>query len=68
MSWSYNPITQSTESSTGIVKREQIEEATHVLYEAGIRNQLLIVDVLKALSGLSKGEIKFNVELELKDR
>jgi hypothetical protein len=68
VSWSYNAERRTTGDSHGIIPRVRLEESAEVLYAAGIRNRPLIVDVLKALSGLSRAEVKFNVDLALQER
>ena len=64
-SWTYDPLSQTTGDSLGIIPRTRLEEAAEILYQAGITNQFLIVDVLKALSRLKSGEVRFHVELEI---
>jgi hypothetical protein len=63
MAWSYDAKTRTTDGRQGLILRAQIEEAADLLHAAGIKNRLLVVDVLKALSGLGKGEVRFNVDL-----
>lgn len=61
--WSYDPAKRTTGDGNGIIPRTRLEEAADVLYLSGIRNQLLIVDVLKVLSGLGRGEVRSTVDL-----
>lgn len=63
MAWEYNPTTQTTNDDDGIISRLQMEDCVGRLKDAGIKNQLLIVDVMKALSSLSRGEIRYTVSL-----
>lgn len=45
------------------IRRVHVEEAIHRLSEAGIRSRLQIIAIVTALSGLSRKEIAFNVDL-----
>ena len=63
MSWSYDPKSLSTGDGRDLLTRTELEEAADRLWKAGIRNQALMVDILKALSGLSHGEVKFTIQL-----
>lgn len=63
MAWEFNPKTQTTLDDTGVISRLQMEDCVERLKDAGIKNQLLIVDVMKALSSLSHGEIRYTVSL-----
>lgn len=45
----------------------RLEEAVEALFENGLNNRALVADVLAALSGLSKGEVAFNVDLVFKE-
>ena len=61
--WFYNPQTRSTGDGHNLIPRTNLEVAAERLYAGGMRNQLELVDCLKALTGLSRGEIRFNVGL-----
>ncbi len=60
--WTLN---EPTTRAHGIIPRELIEESADRLVNFGITNQLLIVDILAALSGLKREEVRFNVDLGL---
>lgn len=62
-SWSFNPATMSTDDDKGLLRRVQIDEAIHRLLGAGITNQLELTRIVAALTGLSKKEVRFTVEL-----
>lgn len=63
-SWSFNPQTMSTDDDhKGLLRRVEIDEAIHRLLGAGITNQLELTRIVAALTGLSKKEVRFNVEL-----
>ncbi len=66
--WSYNPTTQKTTDAAGIIPRVKVEEAIDLMRGVGMQNRVLMVDVLAALSGLSKPEIRFNVDLVFEGR
>lgn len=68
VAWKYYPNTKATGDGQDILRRIDLEEAVERLWAVGIRNRPVIVDVLKALSGLSGGEVRFNVELALAPR
>ena len=53
----------TTGDGQDLLKRTELEEVADRLCKAGIRNQRLMVDILKALSGPSSGEVRFNIEL-----
>ena len=63
MGWKYDPNTKATGDGQDILRRTDLEEAAERLWEVGIRNQRVIEDVLKALSGLSHSEVRFNLTL-----
>jgi hypothetical protein len=66
MSWRYNPITMLTEPRPdGLIERTDLEEAIERMTKAGIRNRNEIADCLAALSGLSRGEVAFTINLVL---
>jgi hypothetical protein len=65
--WAYDHKSRTTGDGDGLVPRTRIEEAAEALHSAGFSNRPLIVDVLVALSGLRRGEVKFNVDLALDD-
>lgn len=69
MPWTYDTATRTaTDGSSGIIPRWRLDEAAEILCAAGVTNRRLIVDVLKALTGLGRGEVQFNVELALRDQ
>ncbi len=62
--WNYDPQKRTTgDERSGLIQRAGLEEAIEALLAAGIGNRPLIVDVLTALSGLSRQEVSFNVNL-----
>ncbi|HEY1599263.1 MAG TPA: hypothetical protein VGG64_06650 [Pirellulales bacterium] len=65
MSWSYDPKTRLTDATTHVLPRTKVEDAIALLVEAGIWNQYEITRIVKALSGLGRGEVRFNVNLVL---
>lgn len=68
MIWTYDPQTQTTGDSAGIIPRVQMEEAIARLIAAGIRNRLEIIRILCCLTELSDGEVGFNVDLVFAER
>ena len=67
MPWSYNYKTKRTDDCSGILPRARLEEAAEALIAGGF-NTVIVTDVLAALSGVSRGEVAFNVELVLRER
>jgi len=64
MAWSYDHKTRlATDGREGIIPRVRVEEAAEALYRSGLTNRLQLVDCLKALSGLSRAEIRSIVDL-----
>lgn len=64
MTWSFNPKTMKTDDDgTAPIRRIHVEEAIHRLSDAGIRSRPQLVAIVTALSGLSKKEVAFNVDL-----
>ena len=61
MSWSYDPTRKTTGDGDGIIPRVKVEEAAELLLKGGFRNRRLVVDILRSLSGLGRGEVEFNV-------
>jgi hypothetical protein len=62
--WNYNPKTRTTgDEGSAIIPRSSLEETIETLLAAGIRNRLLLIDILTAISGLSRQEVSFNVHL-----
>jgi hypothetical protein len=67
--WTYDPKTRLAGSDGGeLIPRVRLEEAIDALGAAGLRNRSLVIDVLTALSGLSRQEIEFNVSMALDNR
>lgn len=64
MSWTYDPQTQKTDERNDPLHRNSVEEAVQRLYSV-TTNVFFIEDVIRALTGLSKGEVHFNVQLVL---
>lgn len=65
MGWTYDPNSQTTDDGHDLLRRTDLDEAVERLRRAGIRNRSLLVDVLQALSGLSRGEVQFTVDMAL---
>lgn len=63
MSWTYDPMTQRTDTPEGIIPRVMVEEAVARMHAAGFTHKSEIVRVLSCLSGLSAKEVSFNVDL-----
>jgi hypothetical protein len=64
MSWSFNPKTMRTDDEAEApIRRIHVEEAIARLSNIGIRSRPQLVSIVTALSGLSKKEVTFNVEL-----
>jgi len=66
--WEYDPKSLTTEDGHDILRRTDIEEAADRLWRIGVRNQLLMTDILSSLSGLSHGEVMFTLQLSLPQR
>ncbi len=67
MSWTYNPDTMKTDERADPLQRTCLEEAIDRLHKNVTRNQFEIEDIVVALSGLSKKEVRFNIRLVLGD-
>jgi uncharacterized membrane protein YjjP (DUF1212 family) len=65
MSWLYDPKKQKTDERTDPLQRICLEEAIDRLHRNVTRNQFEIEDIVTALSGLSKKEVRFNIRLVL---
>lgn len=64
MTWHYNPATMKTDDQAEApIRRVHVEEAIARLSSIGIRSRPLLVSIVASLSGLSKKEVAFNVEM-----
>lgn len=64
MTWSFNSNTMRTDDEgEAPIRRVHVEEAIARLSNIGIRSRPLLVSIVASLSGLSKKEVAFNVEL-----
>lgn len=67
MSWLYNPVTMRTDERTDPLQWICLEEAIGRLHAKVAKNVFEIEDIVRALSGLGKKEVRFRIRLVLGD-
>lgn len=65
MSWLYNAQTMKTDERTDPLQRICLEEAIERLHKNVTKNVFEIEDIIRALSGLGRKEVRFNIQLVL---